>query len=263
MTETFQISLSQAEAYEQHFVPALFGQWAPALLDLAGVAPGDRVLDVACGTGVVAREAAGRTGAPGRVVGLDLNPAMVEVAARVRPDLDWRQGDAQALPFPDDSFDAVLCQSAIFFFPDPDQALREMARVTAPGGVVAIQTYAALAEQPGYGPFVGSVVRHAGEATRGPLSTYWTWGLDVLGAALARTGLGVLRSDSRLGAAHFGSVEDLVAVEIDGTPLAGLVTAQQRTAILEDLREVLRDHLRVDGALALPIRGDLVAASPL
>ena len=149
----------------------------------------------------------------------------------------------------------------MFFFPDPETALREMARVTAPGGVVAIQTYAALDEQPGYRPFVETVVRHAGEAARGPVSTYWTWGLEVLGDALDRAGLEVLRSGPRLGAAHFGSVEQLVAVEIDGTPLAGLVTAQQRAAILDELRDVLRDHLTEDGALPLPVRAALVAAA--
>ena len=142
MAEAFQITREQAEAYEKLFVPALFAQWAPLMVDIARIADGQRVLDVACGTGVAARTAADRVGATGSVVGLDLNPAMLEVAAATRSDIEWRQGDAAHLPFGDGEFDAVLCQSALFFFPDADAAVAEMARVVRPGGAVAVQTYA-------------------------------------------------------------------------------------------------------------------------
>ena len=118
MTETFQIPLEAAEVYEERFVPALFGQWAPLLLEEAGVDRGHRVLDVACGTGIVARTAADRVGPTGSVVGLDLNEAMLIVAKRVRPDLEWRHGDAAEFPFGEGSFDIALCQMALMFFPD-------------------------------------------------------------------------------------------------------------------------------------------------
>src|SRR5829696_8555253 len=116
--ETFQLSVEAAEVYEANFVPALFAEWAPHLVEAAGVAPGQAVLDVACGTGVVARTAADRMGGQGRVVGLDLNQGMLTVAGRLRPDIEWRQGDAASLPFAPGSFDVVLCQSALMFFPD-------------------------------------------------------------------------------------------------------------------------------------------------
>ena len=176
MTETFQLTLEQAKAYDDLFVPALFGQWAPQLVSCARVASGQRVLDVACGTGAVARTAVDTVGPQGRVVGVDLNPAMLEVARSSRPDLEWFQGDAEDLPFETDSFDAALCQSALFFFPEPFRAVREMARVVGPGGIVAIQTYAALPEQPAYGPFMDVVARHAGQEARILLGTYWSQG---------------------------------------------------------------------------------------
>jgi SAM-dependent methyltransferase len=122
-TETFRMSVGAAEVYESKFVPALFGEWAPRLVEAAGVKPGQAVLDVACGTGVVARAAAGRTGGHGRVVGVDLNEAMLVVAQRLRPDIEWRQGDAQAPPFPDASFDVVVCQSGLMFVSDVVGAL--------------------------------------------------------------------------------------------------------------------------------------------
>ncbi|MGH7821530.1 MAG: class I SAM-dependent methyltransferase, partial [Candidatus Binatia bacterium] len=136
--ETFQISLETAEVYESRFVPALFAGWALELVDFAGVAPGQAVLDVACGTGIVARTAFERMKGRGRVVGLDLNEAMLTVAGRVRPEVEWRRGDAADLPFPDRSFDAVLCQMALMFFPDRGRALGEMRRVVDAGGTVAV-----------------------------------------------------------------------------------------------------------------------------
>jgi ubiquinone/menaquinone biosynthesis C-methylase UbiE len=137
-SESFQIPLEAAEVYESAFVPGFFAQWAPLLCDAAGVGPGDEVLDVACGTGIVARTAAERVVPSGRVVGVDLNEAMLAVARRVGPGIEWRQGDVSALPFLDAAFDRVLCQMALMFFPDRVGALREMARVAHPGATAAV-----------------------------------------------------------------------------------------------------------------------------
>src|SRR5688572_2975470 len=134
--ETFQISAEQAEFYESKFVPAMFGELARHTVDAANVTPGQSVLDVACGTGVVAREVANRRGTGSGVVGFDLNEAMLAVARRLRPDIEWKQGDAAQLPFATASFDVVLCQAALMFFPDRVQALGEMARVVGPDGTV-------------------------------------------------------------------------------------------------------------------------------
>ena len=95
--ESFGIPIETAERYESAFVPAFFAQWATILCQAAGVTSGQRVLDVACGTGIVARTAANLTAPDGEVVGVDLNEAMLTVARRIRPDLEWHQGDAAAL----------------------------------------------------------------------------------------------------------------------------------------------------------------------
>src|SRR3712207_963530 len=181
--ERFQVSTEAAETYEARFVPAIFAEWAPLLADLAGVRPGQEVLDVACGTGIVARTVSDRLAGDGRVVGVDLNDAMLTVARRVRPDLEWRPGEGAALPLPHPSFDWVLCQMARMFFPDRTAALREMARVTRPGGTVALCVPAALEQQPAYGPFVAMAAEHAGPEARILLGTYWACGdLDRLSA---------------------------------------------------------------------------------
>jgi SAM-dependent methyltransferase len=261
MTETFQITLEQAVAYEELFVPALFAQWSPLLSDMAGITEGQRVLDVACGTGVAARAAADRVGRTGSVVGLDLNPAMLEVAASTRGDIEWREGDAGNLPFAGEEFDVVLCQSAVFFFPDVDAAFTEMARVAKPGGVVAIQTYAALGDQPGFKE-LDSVVRRIapGEALE-LMDTYWACGdLPQLCRSLERAGLDVIETRTTLGTAEYGSVENLIETEVKGTPLVDRLSDDQIEQILAQSAEILARFVSTEGRLEMPIRAHLVAA---
>src|SRR4249919_3113935 len=240
MTETFQITRKQAEAYEKLFVPALFAQWAPMMIDIAGIVEGQRVLDVGCGTGVAARAAADRVGRSGSVVGLDLNPAMLEVAAGARNDIDWRQGDAGNLPFAGDEFDAVMCQSALFFFPDVDTAVAEMTRVVRPGGAVAIQTYANLDEQPGFLELDKVVHRIAADDAAQVLDTYWSLGdLPALRRTLSQARLDVVETRTTLGIAMYGSVENLIEIEVRGTPLAERLSDAQISQILTECTEVL------------------------
>jgi SAM-dependent methyltransferase len=116
--ERWQVSTDAAEVHESCFVPAIFGAWASPVADAAGIRRGNKVLDVGCGTGVLAREAHRRVGQESQVVGLDLNEGMLGVAARSEPKMAWRRGDAAFLPFEDMSFDVVVSQFALMYFPD-------------------------------------------------------------------------------------------------------------------------------------------------
>lgn len=131
------------EIYERHFVPAIGAPSARRLLDAARLRDGERVLDVACGTGVAARLAAEAVGATGSVAGVDANPGMLAVARAATPaglSITWHHGSAEALPVADVSVDVVLCSLGFQFFADKAGALREMRRVLAPGGRLAIGT---------------------------------------------------------------------------------------------------------------------------
>jgi SAM-dependent methyltransferase len=260
-TEQFQISADAAEIYESRFVPAIFGEWAPLLVDAAGVAPGHAVLDIACGTGVVARAAADRLGGRGTVTGADLNPAMLAVASRLRPDIVWRQADAAVLPFPDASFDVVLCQAALMFFPDVARALGEMARVVTASGTVGLQVWDRLEAQPAYGPLVDVATRLVGSEATKLLSTYWRLGdREALAATLAAAGLHVTATRTHLGTAHFTSIDELVATEVESTPLGERITPETYRRILEEARAVL-DRYRTDtGRVEAPISGHLLIA---
>lgn len=143
--EPWHITQEAAERYERYVARYILGPWAPLLVEAARVAPGERVLDVACGTGVVARIAAQRVGPAGRVVGVDLNPGMIRVArslpAPSGAPIEWLEGSALDLRMADAIFDAVLCQQGLQFFPDKTLALQEMCRVLVHGGRLALSVW--------------------------------------------------------------------------------------------------------------------------
>jgi ubiquinone/menaquinone biosynthesis C-methylase UbiE len=131
--EKGQVAASAAEIYEQFFVPALFAEWPERILQAANVQTGDSLLDVACGTGVLAQEAADLVGTNGSVVGVDINEGMLAVARQKAPNITWKVGPAEALPFSSNTFDRVVSQFALMFFEDQAKAIAEMGRVVRPG----------------------------------------------------------------------------------------------------------------------------------
>jgi ubiquinone/menaquinone biosynthesis C-methylase UbiE len=250
-SESFQIPIEAAEFYESAFVPAFFAQWAPILCDAAGVTSGQRVLDVACGTGIAARTAADLVAPDGTVVGVDLNEAMLTVARRVRPDIEFRHGDATVLPFPDESFDTVLCQMGLMFFPDRPKALQEMARVITREGTVAVAVPGALDAQAAFARFVTMAAHHAGPEAMSLLSTYFVCGnLGELSSLLESAGLQITAARTHLGTYRAPSVDAFVTTEVESTPLLERISDEVYRRIRADAHEVLRPFTTSDGAVA-------------
>ena len=146
-----------AEGYESYMVPTLFGPWATKLIEAADPQPGERVLDLGCGTGIVARKVASRLGTRGVVTGIDLSPDMLAVAqtsaAREGVVIEWRQGRAENLPFPEETFDLLLCQFALMFIAEKAAALAEMRRVVTRNGRVLVSVWQGLDRHPFYQTF--------------------------------------------------------------------------------------------------------------
>ncbi len=159
--------IGPAGAYEREKVPGTFEPLARFLLAWVAVPPGARVLDLACGTGIVARLVAPQVGPEGRVVGVDISRQMLRVARSVTPEdvaVTYCAGDAGELPLEDESFDLVLCQQGFQFFPDKPRALREMHRVLAPGGRLALTVWRAVSaeHQPYQWAKAAALSRHVG-----------------------------------------------------------------------------------------------------
>jgi len=230
---------------------------------MGDVAAGQSVLDVACGTGIVARTAAQRVGPTGRVVGVDVNEAMLTVAERVCPGVELYKADVTALPFERATFDVVLCQMALMFFPDPRAAVGEMGRVVERGGTVVIMVPSGLDAQPAYRPLVELAAKHAGPEAVAMLSAYWACGdLDELIDTVRSAGLDVLSTRTRMGTARFGSIDEFVAVEVESTPVRERLTEDEYAALGRQANTVLREFVTASGTAEIPIEGHLVAARP-
>ena len=163
-------STPSSEIYERFMVPAMFARWAEILLELVDPQPGERVLDLACGTGIVARTGAPMVQPDGEVFGVDINPTQIITARNIAPSIDWREGDALSLPFTDQEFDLVVCQQGFQFFPDQVQAVREVHRVLTPGGRVGIAVWSSIDKCPGYPALVHALERRVGPSADGYLT---------------------------------------------------------------------------------------------
>jgi trans-aconitate methyltransferase len=261
MTEqTYTLSAAAAEFYETTFVPALFRPWAERLADAVAPRPGQVVVDVACGTGIVARTIAERLLSDHSITGVDANPAMLDVARRLRPGLNWLDGDAAELPLADATADLVTCQAALMFFPDRVAALREMARVTRPGGHVAVLVPGRLERSAGYAALADVVARHAGPGATALLAGYFAAGdPDLLARQLAAAGLEVERLTTWTGATRLASLDTFLDAEL--LPIADAVDQPTRDRIVADCRTALAPFLDPDGAIAAPIEAHLAVAS--
>ncbi len=153
-----------AEAYEKVIAQHVFAPWTADLLQRAAPRKGDRVLDLACGTGIVTRSVAAMVGSEGSVVGLDISPDMLAVARRLAPTggapVEFHEGSGTEMPFPDTSFDLVLCQQGLQFFPDHQVGLNEIRRVLAPGGRAAVSVWRDIEAQPFMKAMDGVVAKH-------------------------------------------------------------------------------------------------------
>jgi SAM-dependent methyltransferase len=251
---------SPAEVYEEQFVPALFSQWGPVVCDAAGIRPGQRVLDVACGTGALTAAVADRVGPDGRVTGLDANPEMLEVARRQHRAIEWRDGRAESLPFADASFDAVVSQFGLMFFENRVAALREMQRVLRPGGSMAVAVCDALARSPGYAALAALLERLFGarvaDAFRAPFALGDATDLRAL---CVEAGIVDARVAQHAGTVRFGSIDALVATERACVwTLGGLLDDAQFARLRREANDLLRPFVDAGGMVAFAMPALLI-----
>lgn len=254
-----------AELFESFFGPTIFTPWTRELLDYADPGPGDRVLDLACATGIVAREAAPLVGEAGRVVGLDVDPGMLRVAreraASEGVTVEWREGDAADLDLPDGSFDLVVCQQGLQFFAEPVRALREAGRVLDVGGRIVLNVWQPLGQHPVYEALLEAEARHLG-ADLGTVATPFTFGgSDRLSAVMEEAGFEEIEITERTLDVRFPEPDTFVALTVMAgaavVPELALESEEERTALIEavsrDSADVLERYREGDRlAFAMP-----------
>lgn len=263
----WQLSGSASEAYERYIVQAFMQGWTHGLLDVATLAAGARVLDVACGTGVVARQAASRVGKQGHVVGVDLNAGMLAMA-RMLPQpsgasIEWKEGNATALPFPEATFDVVLCQQGLQFFPDKSAALRDMRRVLVSTGHLVLSVWRRISHCPWQRAVADALDRHVStDAALGIRGAFALGDREELRDLISAAGFRTIRVriDSQM--IRYPSLEEFVPGYLSATPVAGVVGTLDeptRAAILREVKTSLQPYMEDDG-LAAPIEAHVVVA---
>ncbi|WP_052668954.1 class I SAM-dependent methyltransferase [Nitriliruptor alkaliphilus] len=257
-THGWQLVDDSAVAYEEYLVPLVFDAAARDLLDRVGVTSGQRVLDIACGTGVVARYAERLVGSSGEVTAVDVNPGMLAVARRAAgaAPITWEQASAAALPLPDASVDVVCCQQGLQFLADRRRALAEVHRVTVPGGRIGVSVCRGLEHQPGYLELVAALRQHVGRpAADGMASPFDAGSRTDLRQLLLDAGFDEVEVRIVIWPLRLGSAAAFLRGEVASSPLADLfaeLDADVIDALVADLTLRLEPHTD-DAGLTFPL----------
>jgi ubiquinone/menaquinone biosynthesis C-methylase UbiE len=264
VSESSNQSTDAARHFADAVVDAVFAAWAQDLVERVDVRPGERVLDVGCGTGAVARAAAPRAGATGKVAGIDNSAERLGVAQSLPPlagaMIEWRLGDATALPYADGSFDVVLCQQVLHLISDRAIALAEMRRVLAPGGRLGLSVWQAMEHSPAFLPIAAAVARHLGPAEAGRFGRNFSLGDEAeLRRLVEEAGFTQVQIVQETKIADLATPEDFIQYQMDVNAARWSTTPETQAAIVADVREGLQPFVE-DGRLRFPRGAHVVLA---
>jgi ubiquinone/menaquinone biosynthesis C-methylase UbiE len=240
-----QVTLSAAEVYDSLFVPALFGRFAEAIADAAQIRSDDQVLDVACGSGALTRAVRDRTAA--RVVGIDVNPAMIAVARHHGGTIEYMEGDGQNLPFGAVEFDVATCQFGVMFYPDPVRGIAELARVGR-RGVIAV--WDAIERSEGYSAMQQLFRDELGSEAAKSLDAPFAMGeAGALEALFDAARVQDVSYQSIEGTGRFDSMDEWVTTEVRGWTLGDSISNERLGRLVEVARDRLGQFQTADGCV--------------
>jgi ubiquinone/menaquinone biosynthesis C-methylase UbiE len=257
------------EHYERYSAP-LMAPFVTAALEAADLFPGAHVLDLACGTGFVARSAAAQVGPTGHVAAADLLEGMLRIAARnaprMYPDIEFTLAPADKLPYPDNSFDAVVCQQGVQFFPDLEAALTEAARVTRTGGRFTATAWTPPVDRsPYFAAHLKAVLKHGTPEAEARFAASLSCPADRLTAALTTAGFHDITTREVTFAIAFPDVADFAAGHLAAVPWGQSIEETGGpagfTEAAETIREALAPHTSPDGTATVPFTSTLATAT--
>lgn len=259
----FQLKGVGPEAYERYMVPIHCLSLAEDLVNRVNLRPGEHVLDVACGTGIVSRFAAQRVGTLGHVTGVELNPAMIEVARQAATyfdQIEFMEGNALELPVPDAHFDAVLCQQAIMFIPDREQAVREMFRALKPGGRVGLNVFRTPEFVPSFAHLIEALAKHAGpDAADFMRAPFVMKSVGEMRSLFEQAGFTDIEVIIRVDTLRYPSVEHLVRYETLNMPEPEIQTPQVQEALTREMETLAAANID-DHGVVFPVQQFVVVA---
>ncbi len=249
-----EVDTSRGEAYQNLQAPAVFIPWAQDMVGRARPKPGDSVLDVACGTGVVTRLAAEAVGPSGSVAGLDVDPGYLEVARSLPTTggarIDYHEGSATGMPFADNSFDIALCQQGLQFFPDRSASLVEMRRILRPEGKAVLSVWRESRFSPGYHALLEALERH-GEGMNAKPATFSLPDPDRLSGLAEAAGFREVTVEKACLSVRFESPERFTEIIAASGPSIGRALArlgdEEVAALLEDVKAALAPYITERG----------------
>ncbi len=250
-----------ATAYDQLLVPGVLQAWMPVVVSAAEIGRGQRVLDVACGTGTLTRAAKLQTDPGGLAVGLDINPGMLSVAARGGPDIEWRQGEAESLPFEQGVFNAVVSQFGLMFFANREKAIQEMVRVLQPKGRLAVAVFDSLPRIPAYETMTVVFERVVGRSVADALRFPFVLG-DKKGLASLFLDAGIpsatITSHTAMG--RFATASDMVFADVRGWfPFARIKLNEcEVEAVIHEAERALQPFMTAGGAVEFQVSAHIV-----
>jgi SAM-dependent methyltransferase len=255
-----------AAAYDRELVPWLFEHWAEPMVDVAAPLPSSRIVDLACGSGLIVRQLLGRLDGSGLIHGVDLDAEMLGYAATTvdDPRVSWYEADATRLPFDDDSIDRVCCHQGLQFFPDRPAVLAEVRRVLVPDGRLAVAVWGQIGHNPWPAALATAVGRFVGDRAGEDMAVVCDLGdPDELGAVLDQAGFEGITVDVHERTATHPDVAAAVAGQLAALPSGSAVdklVRERRTELIDLMCELLADYVDPGGQLAVPSTSTFASA---
>jgi SAM-dependent methyltransferase len=258
------IDTTAAEAYERHMVPGMFRHWTELLVRIAAPQPGEKVLDVACGTGIGARLAAPHVTPGGEIVGLDVDAGVIAVASKLAESVRWHCANALEMPFADATFDLCLCLQGLQFLPDRVAGLSELRRVLKPSGRLVASIWAALDFNKGHECVVRALESQGADAAPAKRACSFANAEEIRETA-SRAGFTHIEVRTEADVSHFASIRSFIEGMTVGSPSTRHAVARLaesgRATFVKDVTAMLEPYVK-NAELQYPMRSHILVARP-